>query len=69
VRAKIHTLGGFSAHASQSQLIEWLNAFADAKPALYLVHGEEGAKLALQQAVSQHGWSANIPTLGESIHF
>ena len=39
VKAKVHTLGGFSAHAGQSQLIDWVSHF-DHHPELYLVHGE-----------------------------
>ncbi len=69
VNAQIHTMGGFSAHASQTQLIEWLSGFSVKKPKLFLVHGEENAKLALQQAVSEHGWEANIPRLGETLVF
>jgi metallo-beta-lactamase family protein len=69
VRAQIHTLGGFSAHASQSQLLDWLSHFTVGKPTLYLVHGEKKAKLALQEAVKHYGWSANIPTLGQTISF
>jgi metallo-beta-lactamase family protein len=69
VRASLHTLGGFSAHASQSQLIDWLSHFQGKKPRLYLVHGEEGAKLALQQAANSKGWQAEIPTLGQQIDF
>ena len=69
VRASIHTLGGFSAHASQSQLIEWLASFKDARPALYLVHGEDEAKQSLQQAAEKAGWNARIPVLNETITF
>ena len=39
VNAKVHTLGGFSAHAGQSQLIDWVSNFEN-RPELYLVHGE-----------------------------
>ena len=39
VKAQIHTLGGFSAHAGQSQLLDWVGHFAH-RPALYLIHGE-----------------------------
>lgn len=67
VKASIHTLGGFSAHASQSQLIDWVNNFNKPHPKLYLVHGEEKAKAALREKLSHHGWSANIPHYGESI--
>ncbi len=69
VRANIHTLGGFSAHASQSQLIEWINGFKGKKPMIYLIHGEEQAKLTLQQALKEKGWHADIPELNEIIRF
>ncbi|WP_196137127.1 MBL fold metallo-hydrolase RNA specificity domain-containing protein [Aliikangiella sp. G2MR2-5] len=69
VKAEIHTMGGFSAHASQRQLIEWLSSLEPSKTRLYLVHGEENAKKALQVAVNERGWSAQIPSLGEVITF
>ncbi len=69
VRAAIHTLGGFSAHASQTQLLEWLSHFESSQPRLFLVHGEDTAKRALKQAVEARGWQATIPTLGQTIEF
>lgn len=67
VKASIHTMGGFSAHASQSQLINWLSSLKPKQPKLYLVHGEQEAKSALQSALSKHGWNAEIPVLNETI--
>ncbi|MGB5326073.1 MAG: MBL fold metallo-hydrolase [Pseudomonadales bacterium] len=67
VKARIHTLGGFSAHASQSQLVEWLQHFNAVVPRLYLVHGEEEAKKTLRSVVKKQGWDAEIPALGEVI--
>ena len=69
VRARIHTLGGFSAHASQSQLISWVEGFKGSHPKLYLVHGEEGAKAALQLALKEKGWHAEIPALNQVVRF
>lgn len=69
VRAQIHTMGGFSAHASQAQLIAWLDNFKGKRPNLYLVHGEADAKKALQIKANEQGWNANIPTLGQEIEF
>jgi len=67
VKAKIHTLGGFSAHAGQSQLIDWVSHF-DHRPELYLVHGELEKMQALQLALRERlNWSANIPEPGEQI--
>ncbi len=69
VNAAIHTLGGFSAHASQSQLLGWINNFSKPHPRLYLIHGEEKAKTVFRERLSQEGWSADIPHFGESITF
>jgi len=69
VKASIHTLGGFSAHASQSQLVDWVNNFSKPHPKLYLIHGETEAKAKLKERLSQQGWSAKIPHSGESITF
>lgn len=69
VRAQIHTMGGFSAHASQTQLIQWLNGFTKKRPKLFLVHGEDVAKSTLKEAVKESGWAATIPTLDQTITF
>ncbi|MBO3274656.1 MBL fold metallo-hydrolase RNA specificity domain-containing protein [Pseudomonas schmalbachii] len=67
VRAKIHTLGGFSAHAGQSQLIQWVANF-EQKPELYLIHGEREKMDALQAAIRDRlNWQANIPEPGDRI--
>jgi metallo-beta-lactamase family protein len=69
VRANIHTIGGFSAHASQSQLFDWISHFATPHPRLYLVHGESEAKIAFQKFLAEKGWSAKLPDKGEAIAF
>lgn len=67
VAAKIHTLGALSAHADQSQLLQWASHFKDPKPQLYLVHGEKTAALSLQTCFHRLGWHANIPKEGDKI--
>ena len=69
VNAKIHTLGGFSAHASQSQLIDWMKNFKNPRPKIFLIHGEATAKIALQKYLNSEGWSAEIPHNRQSILF
>ena len=54
VNAKIHTVGGLSAHADQAGLIDWYRHF-EQKPPLMLVHGESASLAALQQAVKETG--------------
>lgn len=67
VAAKVHTLGALSAHADQTQLLQWAENFAN-KPRLYLVHGEKTATLALQTCFKRKGWKhTHIPKIGEKI--
>lgn len=69
VKARIHTIGGFSAHAGQGELLEWAGAFACC-PRFFLVHGEEKSLEALQIALrEQRGIEATIPDKGESFSF
>jgi metallo-beta-lactamase family protein len=51
VRARVHTLGGFSAHAGQSQLVEWARAIGG-RPRVHLVHGEPEKTAALRAALA-----------------
>ncbi|GAB4345424.1 MAG: MBL fold metallo-hydrolase [Gammaproteobacteria bacterium] len=68
VRATIHTLGGFSAHAGQSQLIQWARHFKARPPRLFLIHGEHDNMVALQQQlIARLGWNSSIPTQGETV--
>jgi len=60
VRATIHTLGGFSAHAGQTELLEWATAFRPSHPHVYLVHGEVEAMEALQQRLADQRLRAEI---------
>src|SRR5262245_33148075 len=41
VKAKVHTLSGFSAHAGQTDLLEWFSAIAASRPRVVLTHGED----------------------------
>lgn len=66
VRASVHTLGGFSAHADQKALLDWAGAFQPAPRHTYVVHGEPQAAQALAKELrSQHGHTVTVPTLGE----
>ena len=40
IKAKIFTINGFSAHAGQSQLMEWVKGFMHPQMQVVLVHGE-----------------------------
>ena len=47
VRAKVHTIGGLSAHAGQTDLLRWYQHMPK-RPAVTLVHGEEQAQETLK---------------------
>jgi metallo-beta-lactamase family protein len=65
VRAGIHTLGGFSAHADRDELLEWLSCFRKS-PEIFIVHGEEQASKDFQEAVAKRfPYVTHIPEVGE----
>lgn len=53
VRAKVFTIGGFSAHADQADLLEWVSHF-ESRPRVFVVHGEPRAADALAQKIRNH---------------
>ncbi len=68
VKANIHTLGGFSAHAGQTDLLKWFEAIAPVKPRVILTHGENGPRAALAKLITErHGLKPLLPALGEVI--
>ncbi|HVU62626.1 MAG TPA: MBL fold metallo-hydrolase [Phycisphaerales bacterium] len=68
VNAKVHTLGGFSAHAGQSGLVLWAAPFKDGKPRLFLTHGENGPRTVLKGKLKQaYDLDAQMPGYGDVV--
>jgi metallo-beta-lactamase family protein len=68
VRASINTMGGFSAHAGQSDLLNWFAVVAPSRPRVVLTHGEERARKGLSDLISsRHGLKPECPNLGDVI--
>jgi metallo-beta-lactamase family protein len=68
VRAKVHTLGGFSAHAGQSGLLNWAAPFKQTKPRFYLTHGEDMPRTALRELLkSRFDLDAAMPYYGDKV--
>lgn len=62
IRAKVFTIGGFSGHAGQSQILKWLEAFSKKDMKVFLVHGEETAQQTLAGLIrSRFGVKVHIP--------
>jgi len=57
IRAGIHVLSGYSAHADQQGLIEWVEAMPEKPGAIRLVHGEPSAQQALRNELIRHGYA------------
>lgn len=60
VRASIHTINGFSAHADQAELLAWHKAIGGVKKT-FLVHGDEEAMHVFAKLL--HGGEVTIPAL------
>lgn len=68
VKASIHTLGGFSAHAGQSELLEWFAHTLPCKPRVVLTHGEDKQRMALAEKIAEKfSLQATLPSLGQSL--
>lgn len=68
VRASVHTFGGLSGHAGQSDLVRWLDAFAASKPRVFLTHGEERGRQPLGKLIQErYGLQVDYPALGQKI--
>ena len=54
INAAIHTLSGYSAHADQKNLINFVKRMRHRPQVTYLVHGDDNAKLALKNELESH---------------
>jgi metallo-beta-lactamase family protein len=64
VRAQVHTINGFSAHADQAELLAWHKSISSPSQT-YLVHGEEGAMSRFAEHLK--GAEVYMPQRGERI--
>src|SRR6478736_4119365 len=68
VRARVHTLGGFSAHAGQTELLKWFSYLAPSKPKVVITHGEDEPRKALAACIKkQFKINPTLPKIGDSI--
>ena len=64
VRAHIHTINGFSAHADQAELLHW-HALAGGRERTILVHGEEQAMKTFAQLLGK--LPVSMPAAGDEL--
>jgi metallo-beta-lactamase family protein len=68
VKAAVHSLGGFSAHAGQSDLMKWFSCVAHARPRVVLTHGEAKGREPLAKLIQErYDLKSELPMFGETI--
>lgn len=66
VNAEIYNLEGFSGHADQNGLLEWISGFQQPPRQIFLVHGEEQSKKDFAKLIHDKLGYDSIPVLGNS---
>jgi metallo-beta-lactamase family protein len=68
VRASVHTFGGLSGHAGQTDLVRWLECIAPSGPRVFLTHGEERGREPLAKIITERfNLRVDRPGLDETI--
>jgi metallo-beta-lactamase family protein len=68
VRARVHTIGGLSAHADRDALLSWLGEFERPPRHCFIVHGEAATAALFADSVRALGWpNVLVPGPGDSI--
>jgi metallo-beta-lactamase family protein len=69
VRCKVRSISGFSAHADESELLDWLSGFSRGKKPgapgfprqVFIVHGDPPAQAALEPKIRAMGFDTLVP--------
>jgi len=70
VRARIRSMGNYSAHADHSELMDWIKKRLPAHGAIFLTHGEDEERNALRNALLAGGIAGDqviLPQLDDAV--
>lgn len=68
VRCRVASISGYSAHADQAKLLEWLKPMKETVKKVFIVQGEENQMLPLKQKITDElALDAAIPEYGQKI--
>ncbi|MGD0822262.1 MAG: MBL fold metallo-hydrolase [Desulfomonilia bacterium] len=68
VKARVFTIGGFSAHADQNDLLAWVGHFSESKPKVFVVHGESLVSEEFARLITEKiGLTAYVPRWRERL--
>ena len=60
IRARVHTIGGYSAHADQSDLLNFVFGISEKPKQIRIIHGDSAAKVALKASFDAQAKSAVV---------
>ncbi|NLI79949.1 MAG: MBL fold metallo-hydrolase [Candidatus Riflebacteria bacterium] len=67
VEAQIREITGYSGHADQNGLMEWIGSINAVRDRVFVVHGEDDARAELARLIREKkGFSVHVPRMGES---
>ena len=70
VRARIRSMGNYSAHADHSELMHWITGRLPSHGAIFLTHGEDEERTALRNALLANGLAGDqviMPLLDDAV--
>jgi metallo-beta-lactamase family protein len=65
VLAQVVTLPGFSGHAGQSELLQWIMRVGSQVSQVFLVHGEESVQQEFANRLRSEGYRVQVPAKGD----
>lgn len=68
VKATVHTINGFSAHADRTDLLGWAEFFRPSMPQFIVTHGEPHASDALASGLQERGFEALVPAMEQEFN-
>lgn len=61
---QVEEIEGLSAHADQTELLDWLSDIKDSPKKIFIIHGEKEGAEALKKGIKEtYGWDCQIPQL------
>jgi metallo-beta-lactamase family protein len=75
VHCQVRSISGFSAHADESELLDWLRRFGEGRRPgdpgyprrVFLVHGDPEGQIALEPKVRELGFATHVPHWHERV--
>ncbi|HNW34889.1 MAG TPA: MBL fold metallo-hydrolase, partial [Candidatus Ozemobacteraceae bacterium] len=67
VKAKIVEMPGYSGHADENGLLEWISKIKSVRDRVFVVHGEDDARNELANKIRElKGFAVDVPALGQT---